>query len=100
MRDAGNAGVLRVAEDGGAELDRPALAFQFAHADEGVLFRGGVALVVVVVKQAGGGVELDEAGRAHRRKGQGGRLRLRRRRSRRSPLRWHACEGFHSGSTR
>ena len=62
MRDARNAGVLRVAEDRGAKFHGPALSLEFAHADEGMLLRSGVALVVEVVKQAGGGVELNEAG--------------------------------------
>src|ERR1700739_2807744 len=62
MCDAGDAGILRVAEDRGAQFDGPALALEFADADEGMLFLRWMALVVVVLKQAGGGVELDEAG--------------------------------------
>src|SRR5258708_26140382 len=61
MRDARHAGVLRVAEDRGAEFWGPALALQFANTDEGMLCSCGVALVVEVVEQTSGGVELDEA---------------------------------------
>jgi CubicO group peptidase (beta-lactamase class C family) len=62
MRHARHAGVLRVAEDRRAQLDRPAQPLQFAHADEGMLFQRGVALVVEVVQQRRGRVELDQAG--------------------------------------
>lgn len=61
MRHAGNAGVLSVSEDRRAQLDGPALALQFADSDERMLFGRGVPLVVEVVEQAGGGVQVDKA---------------------------------------
>ena len=51
---------LRVAEDGGAHLSRPALALQFSHAHERMLFWRGVALVIEVVEQGSGAVEIQE----------------------------------------
>jgi hypothetical protein len=62
MRDARHAGVLGVAQDGGSQLDGPAQPFQFADSNEGMLVGRGVALVVEVVEQGRGGVELDERG--------------------------------------
>ncbi len=53
-------GVLRVAENRGARLLRPAETLQFAHADEGMLFWRGVAFVVEVVEQRRGGVEVEK----------------------------------------
>jgi hypothetical protein len=61
MRDTRDAGVLCVAEDCGAKFDGPTLTLEFADAYEWVLLRGGMALVVEIVKQSGGCVELDEA---------------------------------------
>ena len=74
-----------MAQNCGAEFRRPAQPLQFAHADEGMLFRRGVPLVVEVVEQRGGRVELDEAQRAPRPQAQAGRLPARRRPSRRLP---------------
>ena len=62
MRDAGHTGVLRVAQNGGAQLDGPAQALQFADAHKRVLFGRGVALIVEVVEQGGGGIKLEERG--------------------------------------
>jgi len=62
MGDTGNARVLRVTEDGGAEFAGPALSLEFADADEGMFFCRGVALVVEVVEQGGGGVEIQKPG--------------------------------------
>jgi hypothetical protein len=50
MRDAGNAGVLRVAKNRDAQFDGPALALQFAYSNEGMLFGGRVSLVIEVVE--------------------------------------------------
>jgi hypothetical protein len=58
MREARRAGVLGVAEDGVADLRRPATLFEDADTDVGMLLGGGVALVVEVVQQAGGSVHL------------------------------------------
>jgi transcriptional regulator with XRE-family HTH domain len=60
MGDAGHAGILRVAEDGRSDFNRPAQPLKFADADEGMLCGGGVALVVEVVEQAGGYVQFKE----------------------------------------
>src|SRR6516164_1990986 len=56
---AGDAGVLRVTEDGSAQFLQPALLLQFADADEGVLFGCRMALIIKVVEEGGGGIELD-----------------------------------------
>lgn len=60
--DAGDAGVLGVAEDAAAQLFGPSALFQDLVADEGMLLRGGVALVVEVVEQAGEAVLVFFAG--------------------------------------
>ena len=52
-----------MAEDGGPQLRGPAQPLQFPYANEGMLVGRGVALIVVVVQQGRGGVEL-EHGRA------------------------------------
>ena len=47
-------------KDRGAEFCRPAQALQFAHTDERVFLGSGMALVIEVVEDAGGAVELNE----------------------------------------
>ncbi len=57
----GHAGILRMAEDGCAHLHRPAQPLQFADAYKWMLFERRMALVVEVVQQGSGRVELDQA---------------------------------------
>lgn len=57
VRDARNAGVLRMAEDGGACFSGPAEALKLADADERVFLGRGVLFVVEVVEQGSGCVE-------------------------------------------
>ncbi len=54
MRYPRHAGILRVAQDRGAQFLRPTLALQFAHADERVFLQGWVPLIVEVVQQGSG----------------------------------------------
>jgi hypothetical protein len=49
-----------MAQNGGAQLDWPAQALKLTHANERVLFGRRVALIIEVVQQGSGGIELDE----------------------------------------
>src|SRR5579862_1736052 len=60
MRHTRYTRILRVPQNGCPHLLRPTQPFQFAHADKRMLFLCGVPLVVEVVEQASGGVELQK----------------------------------------
>src|SRR5438067_1005716 len=76
MGHARHAGIFRMAQDGDAQLLGPALPLQFADAYKRVLLAGGMALVVEVVQQGSGGVELQETRALLARHGQPVRLLL------------------------
>ena len=60
VRRARHARVLRVTKNGGAKFLRPAQPLQLANTGERVLLGGGMALVVEVVEQGGGGIQLQQ----------------------------------------
>ena len=60
MAVAGDAGILGVAKDSAAHFGRPSQSLQFADAYEGMFLGRGMALVVKIVQQGGGGVELEQ----------------------------------------
>src|SRR5690348_3495858 len=61
MRDAWRAGIVGVTHDGVTNVGGPAAFLEDAIADVGVFLRGRVALVVEIVEQGGGAVNVDES---------------------------------------
>src|SRR5579872_3063431 len=59
MVHARHSGVLRVAEDGRAQLWRPAQSLEFANADKRVFFQRWMPFVIEVMQERGGCVELE-----------------------------------------